>query len=180
MNPIFRTGSEYDSLSIIWSNVLLLVIIYDSVTTFYFLGMPGFPESVWLYLEFLSEIILIIDIGVRLIFIWFFKKEWDSLILLHEDGDWWWRKFRYGVTALPTSIVIYVTVPNQNIGGLGIAFIRSIKLLRINYLNHYFDVRDLRTKRNSFLRTVQAIIYILLITHLLGCFWLFIGRVDPN
>lgn len=41
-------------------------------------------------------------------------------------------------------------------------------------------MRDIRTKRNSSLRTFQSILYILLITHFLGCFWLFIGRVDPN
>jgi hypothetical protein len=144
------------------------------------LGLPGFPESVWLYLEILIEIILIIDIGMRLIFICFFKKEWATLFLLHEDEDSLWRRFRYFVTAIPTSIILYVSLPNSTLGYLGIAFIRSVKLLRINYLNHYFDVRDLRTKRNSFLRTVQSVIYILLITHSLGCFWLFIGRIDPN
>ena len=181
VNPFFRSDTaDYDQLSIIWSNVLLVATLYNCITTTFFLGIKGFPESVWLYLEFLQEIALIIDIGMRLVFIHFFKKQWNTLYLLHEDKDSLWRRFRYGITAIPSSIIIYKVVPKEMIGSLGIAFIRAIKLLRLNYLNHYFDVRDLTTKRNSFLRAVQAIVYILMITHSLGCFWLFIGRVDPN
>ena len=181
VNPFFRSDTaDYDQLSIIWSNVLLIATLYNCITTTFFLGISGFPESVWLYLEFLQEISLIIDIGMRLIFIQFFPKQWNTLYLLHEDKTSHWRRFRYGITAVPSSILIYELVPKEMIGSLGIAFVRAIKLLRLNYLNHYFDVRDLTTKRNSILRSVQAIVYILLITHTLGCFWLFIGRVDPD
>ena len=61
-------------MSIIWSNILMLAIMYNCITAGFFFGIPGFPESVWLYLEFLAEIIFLIDIGMRLIFVTFFKK----------------------------------------------------------------------------------------------------------
>ena len=52
----------------------MLAIMYNCITAGFFFGIPGFPESVWLYLEFLAEIIFLIDIGMRLIFVTFFKK----------------------------------------------------------------------------------------------------------
>ena len=44
----------------------------------------------------------------------------------------------------------------------------------------YFDVRDIRSRKNSFIRTLEASLYILMATHLLTCFWLFVGRVEPE
>jgi hypothetical protein len=61
-----------------------------------------------------------------------------------------------------------------------VAMIRSLKLYRSGQLQLYFDLRDIRSKKDSFIRTFEAFLYILLGTHFLACFWMFVGRVDPN
>jgi hypothetical protein len=66
------------------------------------------------------------------------------------------------------------------LNSIGLAVVRGLKLFRLKQLNLYFDLRDMRARKNTSIRTVQASIYILLATHFLGCFWLFIGRVDPQ
>jgi hypothetical protein len=61
-----------------------------------------------------------------------------------------------------------------------VALIRGLKLYRMSQLSLYFDLRDIRSKKDSIVRTLEALLYILMGTHFLACFWLFIGRVDPN
>lgn len=50
---------------ILWENILLVSIIYNIITICYFIGLPGFPEGLWLYLEFIVEIVMIIDLLIR-------------------------------------------------------------------------------------------------------------------
>lgn len=58
------TSSRVTKVTIIWENVLIFTITYNIVTSTYFLGLPGFPSEAWTYLEFLTEIAMIIDIFI--------------------------------------------------------------------------------------------------------------------
>jgi hypothetical protein len=51
----------------VWENILLVCIIYNFVTFSFFMGLPGFPNGVWLYLELASEALLIFDIFFRFV-----------------------------------------------------------------------------------------------------------------
>ncbi len=48
-----------------WENILMIMIVYNFVTFCYFFAVPDFPSSVWLYFEFLSEILMIVDLLIR-------------------------------------------------------------------------------------------------------------------
>jgi hypothetical protein len=84
------------------------------------------------------------------------------------------------VSSLPTSIILYSSLPYNLESLIWVALIRGLKLYRSSHLHQYFDLRDIRTKSNSSIRTFEALLYILMATHFLACFWLFVGRVDPN
>ena len=52
-------------MAVVWENVLMISIVYNFATTCFFLGLPGFPSSVWLYLEVLTEVAMVVDILIR-------------------------------------------------------------------------------------------------------------------
>lgn len=70
---------------ILWENVLLVSIIYNCVTFCYYLGLPGFPsDGGWLYLEFIVEIIMLIDLFIRYILRRHLVNQKKTLNLLHS------------------------------------------------------------------------------------------------
>jgi hypothetical protein len=83
------------------------------------------------------------------------------------------------ISSLPTSIIMFSAVPKEMQASIWLAVIRVLKVYRLKQLNLYFDVRDIRSKKDSFIRTFEASLYILMVTHFLACLWLFIVRVDP-
>lgn len=83
-------------------------------------------------------------------------------------------------SSVPTSIILYSSVSATFHSSIWLALIRVVKLYRLKLLNLYFDVRDIRSKKDSFVRTFEASLYIIMVTHFLACLWLFIVRVDPQ
>ena len=57
---------------------------------------------------------------------------------------------------------------------------RCIKLYRIKQMMLYFDLSDVRRRKESYIRTGQALLLILMVTHFLSCLWLFLPRVDSQ
>lgn len=146
--------NKNDRLETIWSNILLIANVYNFVTFCFFIAFPAFPFSAWLVIEVLIELLLIWDTINRLIFQKCFKDVWERMLLLknrNERGTI--HRILYVISAIPTSIIIYVAVPHHYHSQVWIAVIRILKLLRISQIKQYFDVRDLRTKRNSYLRS---------------------------
>lgn len=169
-----------NQVMILWENVLHASIIYNCVTFCYFLGLPGFPSDAWLYLEFIVEILMIIDIFIRYVLRRFLVNQRKTLNLLHsKHDDLPFQMTMFILSSFPTSIIIYPSIEDEVQYKIWLALIRGIKLYRIKQLNLYYELRDIRAKKDSFIRTFQATLYILLVTHLLSCFWLFIARVDP-
>jgi hypothetical protein len=82
-------------------------------------------------------------------------------------------------SSVPTSIILYSSANFSLHSSIWLALIRVLKLYRLKLLNLYFDVRDIRSKKDSFIRTFEASLYIIMVTHFLACLWLFIVRVDP-
>ena len=71
---------------------------------------------------------------------------------------------------------------NPELNSLWVASLRCLKLVRIKQVSRYFDTSDIYNRRqnNSWLRTLQAIYYLFLATHLIGCIWLIVARIDPD
>lgn len=60
-----------------WAIVILLVNLYNFFTAAYFLGTPGFPQSIWLGLELFSELTLLVDLAGR--FLFRNSKNWERM-----------------------------------------------------------------------------------------------------
>lgn len=74
-------------LATYWSKVILIIHTYNFFTTFYFLGIVGFPEGVWLIIEAFSEIIIVFDFLLRLVIRLKFPIIWEHMWLLHDKGS---------------------------------------------------------------------------------------------
>lgn len=84
-------------------------------------------------------------------------------------------------SSVPTSVILTLSA-KPHIQELGIAFVRVLKLCRLHQVDNYFEKRDRSNRKQSlpYVRTVQATLYILMATHIIGCIWLLVGRIEPN
>jgi|LauGreDrversion4_2_1035121.scaffolds.fasta_scaffold34056_1 hypothetical protein len=184
---VSQGGDQFGTVALIWENLLMLILVYNFVTFCYFFAMPGFPFSVWLYLEFLTEIFMVLDIIIRFIILRAIynndhkKGPFRHLNMLRNKADERPAKMSLMIiSSLPTSIALYASLPSVYHPEMWVALIRGLKLYRMNQLYLYFDLRDIRSKKDSFIRTIEAFLYIILATHFLACFWLFIGRIGAS
>jgi hypothetical protein len=63
--PIVVEDHGVMRMVVVWETWLFMCITYNFFTACYFFGMPGFPTDAWIYLEFLSEISMIVDLFIR-------------------------------------------------------------------------------------------------------------------
>lgn len=63
--PIVVEDHGVMRMVVIWENWLFICITYNFFTACYFFGLPGFPDGAWTYLEFLSEITMLVDLPLR-------------------------------------------------------------------------------------------------------------------
>ena len=59
------SANQVEFVTLFWENLLLVTIVYNFVSCCYFLGLPGFPEGPWAYLEFISEVVMLVDLTIR-------------------------------------------------------------------------------------------------------------------
>jgi hypothetical protein len=62
---------------------MFLINVYNFFTVFYFLGVEGFPSGAWMGCEVLSEVIMIVDVVIRLML----RRTdmWRRFWMLHES-----------------------------------------------------------------------------------------------
>jgi hypothetical protein len=83
------------------------------------------------------------------------KNPWRQLNLLRNKSDEMPIQIVLMiVSSLPTSIIMYSSIHVEHRELIWPALIRILKLYRLNQLNLYFDVRDIRSKKDSFIRTI--------------------------
>jgi hypothetical protein len=70
----------------VWSKIILGIHTYNFFTIFFFLGIPGFPNEIWLALEIISELVIILDFGLRLVLRITCPEIWDRMWLLHDKS----------------------------------------------------------------------------------------------
>jgi hypothetical protein len=136
---IVAQADQFGSVSIIWENMLMMILIYNFVTFCYFFSMPSFPFSVWLYLEFLTEILMVLDVIIRFIVLRAIfsndhkKGPFRHLNMLRNKADE--KKVKMSLmilSSLPTSIVLYSALPSRLHPEMWVALVRGLKLYRMS------------------------------------------------
>jgi hypothetical protein len=105
----------------------------------YFFAMPSFPFSVWLYLEFLTEILMVLDVIIRFIVLRAIfsndhkKGPFRHLNMLRNKADEKIVKMSLMIiSSLPTSIILYSALPSRLHQEMWVALVRGLKLYRMS------------------------------------------------
>lgn len=111
---------------VIWEHSLFAMIVYNYITVAYFFGQPGFPSGAWLYIEYLTEMMAVVDLFIRYCLIR------EKHVLLHTKFDnTCLGKCLILLSSLPTSIVLNRVLSPNIKSELWVAIVRWHKLYRM-------------------------------------------------
>jgi hypothetical protein len=107
--------------------------LYTFFTVLYFIGIKGFPSGMWLVLEIGSELILGIDIILRVSI----RKHvvHKKLWMLHEPTS----LIILALGSLPISFGAKLLDPYFSLTSVWVAYFRLSKLLRYGQISTYFS-----------------------------------------
>jgi len=132
INQYLNQKGQLPLFTSLWAKLILFMHIYAFFTVFFFLGIAGFPQGVWLTIEVITEIILFTDFFVRILIRKYYPKIWQTMWVLHDKGQ---KNKAYLVVRLaasiPTSILVKSLVHQAYLHHIGFAVLRSLKLLRM-------------------------------------------------
>lgn len=112
---LINEKKEESRLSAFWSKVILLIHTYNFVTVFFFLGIEGFPEGLWLLLEIVSEVLIAVDYVLRLIIRLSCPTIWDEMWLLHDkSGRSKFHLFLRFLGSIPQSLILCLIFQGPN------------------------------------------------------------------
>jgi len=177
----------------VWSKVIFVCHTYNFITIFFWLAIHGFPEGIWLLLEIFSEIIIVADVVLRLVIRHRFPQIWRDMWLLHERASFKNSKLYLIIllmASVPTSLIlclIYGRLKDMGeLAAIEFAFLRCVKLLRLDQISLYFeklDYRNRKTRKPGSLSLLQGFVVVYTFgcaTHIIGCAWLFTARLEPD
>ena len=102
------------------------MIVYNYITVTYFFAQPGFPYSAWLYIEYLTETMAVVDLFMRYCLIR------EKYVLLHSKfDDTQLGRCLLLLSSLPTSIVLNRVLSPTTKSALWVAIVRWHKLYRM-------------------------------------------------
>lgn len=91
------------------------------------------------------------------------------------------------VASFPQSLVFCLIHSNNppSLNTFTVAVLRSLKLVRFGQISKFFETKEIENHLNKKklwfnMRSIQVVFYFLLATHMIGCIWLIIGRIDPD
>ena len=92
------------------------------------------------------------------------------------------------LASLPQSLVFCLIFAKNTtkLSSFTIAALRSLKLVPSGQqISKFFETKEIENQVNRKsmmvnMRSIQVVFYFLLATHMIGCIWLVIGRIDPN
>lgn len=158
-----------------WSILVFLTNLYNCFTVPFFLGISSFPSGLWLSLELFFEFVLVLDMIGRIVFYQSLKSK--AYWLLYESESL--LKYLFlAFSSVPYSFLSLIFV--SDLSGLLPAILRGFKLLRHFQLSTFFMNLEIIRDKNSFYRFefVKLILILVLCVHYLGCFWIFVARVE--
>ena len=118
-----------------WSKLILACITFIFFTTFFFLGISGFPTGTWVLMEIIVEMIVVADFIFRQVTRVKYPEIWKDMTLLHDQSTSGDKKWFYLVlvASFPQSLLLnYVFLHDPTtLNGLPIAIARCIKLIQM-------------------------------------------------
>jgi len=190
---LIKSKKEESRLSQVWSKVMFVCHTYSFVNLIFWLAIHGFPEGFWLLLEICSEVILIVDVIMRLVIRHKFPELWRDMWLLHEKESYRnakWYLVLLVLGSMPTTLIlclIYGRVGDMaELAAFEFSLFRCFKLLRHEEVLLYFDKLDYLNRKTtkpgslSILKTFIVIYTFGVATHVIGCGWLVPPRFEPD
>lgn len=84
INQIIHHNRESGKFANIWSTLIFVAHTYNFITTWYFMGLAGFPSGVWLVLELLVEVVVLFDFFLRIYLKHRMPTQWTTMWLLQQ------------------------------------------------------------------------------------------------
>lgn len=148
----------------LWSTLIFVCNLYNCFSVPFWIAIEGFPEELWLGVEIGVEVILIVDLFLRIFFMR--TDQWQKMWMLHESGFWW-----IIVSSIPYSIFIKSVLSNfVDLNSWWLGWISIPKLLRYRQLNTFFTNQELvnHSGRLSFFQYLEIMVKVLGTTHYMG------------
>lgn len=167
----------------------VFIHIYNFFTCFFFMGIAGYPEGIWFVMEISFEVVMVFELCMQFLLRTRCKWLWNEMYMLHSsnlnDGITKWEFAKFVIVAVPMSLILSVSLANDQpmLHGFGIASLRLLKLLRFGEVQRYFDLYDLKSRKNSSFslnRLLFIIFYFQVFCHFWTCVWLITGRMDMS
>ena len=159
-----------------WQLITILVNTYNWITTWFFLGLAGFPFGAWVVLEVVTEVISMADFFVRHSLRKRMPLIWKQFPQMHRKSHCIACTFDF-LASMPFSIIMLISLDEMERAALWVALIRCLKLY------HFRENRKLLAGRRTPFQGMKlfVVMYSLFAaTHLIGCIWLIVGRIDPD
>ncbi|CAI2367549.1 unnamed protein product [Moneuplotes crassus] len=184
LNSFLSRSLLTNKFQLVWAFILFIAHTYNLVVLFYYLGIPDFPQDVMLGLQNFFEFILIIDIALRFLIKSFTFEVWESMWLLH---DYFAFSSKLGfiltvISSFPFMFLVSCSTSNLAVqSSFWVACMRIPKIIRIREVNKIFSNYSRAEKSRSGSSSFFVAAYSLfLATHIIGCIWLIVGRLDPD
>lgn len=171
-----------------WDSFLMLLVVYSALIVPVEIGFPQFREfEHWDIVSIVMDVIYFVDM-LHHFFVGYYVNEEEAMIRSHAD-----IAKRYAMTwllpdalaALPSEILVdrSRSVKDQSVLTLKLTrllrFIRIAKLVRLIKLPQFaLKIENVLDMNAVFVRLAGVLCKVLLVTHLLACFWHLIGYSD--
>ena len=81
-----NSKTENQAFIALWTKIILVTHSYNFFTSFFFLGIAGFPTEAWLVIEATAEIIVLSDFVFREVLRLKFPEIWKIMQMIHDQS----------------------------------------------------------------------------------------------
>nr|CCA18677.1 DEAD/DEAH box RNA helicase putative [Albugo laibachii Nc14] len=171
-----------------WDSFLMLLVIYSALIVPVEIGFPQFREfEHWDIVSIVTDVIYLVDM-LHHFFVGYYVNEEEAMIRNHAD-----IAKRYAMTwllpdavaALPSEILVdrSHSIKDKSVLTLKLTrllrFIRIAKLARLIRMPQFaLKIENILDTNAVFVRLAGVLCRVLLVTHLLACFWHLVGYSD--
>lgn len=180
----FNRNKKSSIMSIVWTALIFILNIWILFYTIFWFSFISHPESVVLYIAIIIEWILAVEVLLRIFLRVFFSSTYRNFGVLHIDKKDGFFTFAVLVISsfpiISLNIIINGTNPEESDDVF--SYLLILKLLRC------FEIQRVLSKLEEMLfykkfktlvmvKCVMNLLYIILLTHISACLWLFVSAV---
>ena len=184
LNSFLSRSLFSNKFQLVWAFTLWVAHTYHLVYWFFYLGISDFPTNEGLGIQIFFEMIVIIDFIIRFCIKTYISEAWESMWLLH---DYWSLSTPMGIIitiigSFPLMFIVSSSTSSSSVqNSFLIAWLRIPKLIRMREVNKIFSNYSRAEKaRSGYSSFFIAAYSLFLATHIIGCIWLIVGRLDPD